>query len=47
MSELKLKENVQVINKMMTPGFDVKLSFAFASDNEQLEKDIIEFDREK
>lgn len=34
-------------NKQMTPSFDVKLPFTLASDNEQLEKDIMEFDQEK
>ena len=34
-------------NKQMTPGFDVKLPFTLASDNEQLEKDIMEFSQEK
>ena len=34
-------------NKVMTPGFDVKLPFTLASDNEQLEKDIMEFDQEQ
>lgn len=31
----------------MTPRFDVKLPFTFASDNEELEKDIMEFDPRK
>ncbi len=34
-------------NKVMTPSFDVKMPFTLASDNDQLEKDIIEFDQEK
>lgn len=34
-------------NKQMTPSFDVKLPFALASDNEELEKDIMEFDQAK
>ncbi len=34
-------------NKVMTPSFDVKLPFTFASDNDQLDKDIMEFDQEK
>lgn len=34
-------------NKVMTPSFDVKLPFALASDNEELEKDIMEFDQAK
>lgn len=34
-------------NKVMTPNFDVKLPFTLASDNEELEKDIIEFDKAK
>ena len=29
----------------MTPNFDVKLPFTLASDNEELEKNIMEFDR--
>lgn len=32
-------------NKQMTPSFDVKLPFTLASDNEELEKDIMEFDQ--
>lgn len=32
-------------NKVMTPGFDVKLPFTLASDNDQLEKDIMGFDQ--
>lgn len=32
-------------NKVMTPNFDVKLPFTLASDNEELEKNIMEFDR--
>lgn len=34
-------------NKVMTPNFDVKLPFSLASDNEELEKDIMEFDKAK
>lgn len=34
-------------NKIMTPNFDVKLPFSLASDNEELEKDIMEFDKAK
>lgn len=34
-------------NKIMTPNFDVKLPFTLASDNEELEKDIMEFDKVK
>lgn len=34
-------------NKQMTPSFDVKLPFALAYDNEELEKDIMEFDSRK
>ena len=34
-------------NKIMTPNFDVKLPFTLASDNEELEKDIMEFDKAK
>lgn len=34
-------------NKQMTPSFDVKLPFALACDNEELEKDIMEFDPRK
>ena len=34
-------------NKVMTPSFDVKLPFTFACDNEELEKDIMEFDPRK
>lgn len=34
-------------NKVMTPNFDVKLPFTLASDNEELEKDIMEFDKAK
>lgn len=34
-------------NKVMTPNFDVKLPFTLASDNEELEKDIMEFDQAK
>ncbi len=34
-------------NKVMTPSFDVKLPFTLASDNEELEKDIMEFDQTK
>lgn len=33
-------------NKAMTPSFDVKLPFTLASDNDQLEKDIMGFDQE-
>lgn len=33
-------------NKVMTPSFDVKLPFTLASDNNQLEKDIMGFDQE-
>lgn len=33
-------------NKVMTPSFDVKLPFTLASDNDQLEKDIMGFDQE-
>lgn len=32
-------------NKVMTPNFDVKLPFTLASDNDQLEKDIMGFDQ--
>lgn len=32
-------------NKVMTPSFDVKLPFTLASDNDQLEKDIMGFDQ--
>lgn len=32
-------------NKQITPGFDVELPFPLASDNEQLEQDIMTFDR--
>lgn len=32
-------------NKVMTPNFDVKLPFTLASDNVQLEKDIMGFDQ--
>ena len=34
-------------NKVMTPNFDVKLPFSLANDNEELEKDIMEFDKAK
>lgn len=34
-------------NKIMTPNFDVKLPFSLANDNEELEKDIMEFDKAK
>ena len=34
-------------NKVMTPNFDVELPFSLASDNEELEKDIMEFDKAK
>lgn len=34
-------------NKVMTPGFDVNLPFTLASDNDQLERDIMAFDQEK
>lgn len=34
-------------NEVMTPSFDVKLPFTLAGDNDQLEKDIMEFDQEK
>ena len=34
-------------NKVMTSNFDVKLPFSLASDNEELEKDIMEFDKAK
>jgi len=34
-------------NKVMTPGFDVKLPFTLASDNDQLGRDIIEFQQEQ
>lgn len=34
-------------NKVMTPDFDVKLPFTLASDNDQLEQDIMEFDQER
>ena len=33
-------------NKSFTPGFDVKFPFPVASDNEQLEEDIMEFQQE-
>ena len=34
-------------NKQMIPNLDVKLPFTLASDNEQLEKGIMEFNKEK
>lgn len=34
-------------NKAVTPNFDVKLPFTLAVDNDQLEQDIMAFDREK
>ena len=34
-------------NKVMTSSFVVKLPFSIASDDEQLEKDVMEFDQEK
>lgn len=34
-------------NKVITPNFDVKLPFPLACNNEQLEKDIMEFEQEK
>lgn len=34
-------------NKQMTPCFDVKLPFTLASNNEELEKDIMEFEQEE
>ena len=34
-------------NKVMTPSSDVKLLFSIVSDDEQLEKDIMEFDQEE
>ena len=34
-------------NKVMTPSFDVKLPFTLTSDNDELEKDIMEFDPRK
>lgn len=34
-------------NKVMTPNFDVKLPFTLASNNEELGKDIMEFDQIK
>lgn len=34
-------------NKAMTPNFDVKMPFTLAGDNDQLERDIMEFDQEK
>lgn len=34
-------------NKVMTPGFNLKLPFTLAADNDQLEKNIMEFDQKK